>query len=490
MPAPDALREWRAAPARFVRDVFRCNTIYDWQKDALAAFASPDPRDLRIAMQAPVGVGKDAVMAWCGWNFISCYGGLTHHPQGVCVGPTGDQLQDTLVKEYARWYNEPSAEWLRREFSMTTERIASRRYPKTWFISFRSYPKDADPETAGATLSGVHAPFVLIQFAESATMPQALCNKAEQARSGFTKWWKFMQAFNPIVRDGAGGVAAFEERERWRLFEITGDPDDPKRCPAIPLEMAREEIRLKGRDDPWVMAHILGQFPPGGLSNLFDANEVEAAMKRVLRPSDYEWAARIIGVDVAREGLDNSVVAKRQGRVVFPLWKKHGIDGPEGAGHVAWTWNQWDADACFVDATGGYGGSWIDQLRLLGRHPIGVQFAGEPQDRQYLNKRAEMYWAFAAWVKEGGALPDDPMLAKQLKAIRKGYRGDKLKVEDKEEIRKRIKVPLDEADSIACTFCQPVHPRGRMADVRTRYDLDGPQLAVMDDRPPWAEALR
>jgi phage terminase large subunit len=487
MPAPEALLAWRHDPVRFVRDTFNVERIEPWQEQALRAFGSSDPADQRIGCQAPVGVGKDAYMSWCGWNFIGCYGGLTNHPQGVCLGPTDEQLHDTLWKEYARWYNEPSAEWLRREFSMTHSRIASRRFPDTWFISARAFPKDADAETQGRTLSGLHAPFVLIQFAEAATIPSTLCRTAEQARSGKTRWWKFQMAFNPIVRDGAGGVAAFDERDRWRLFEITGDPDDPDRCSLIPIEMAREEIRLKGRDDPWVMAHILGKFPPGGLNTLFAPDEVSDAMKRHVREDDYAWAAKIISADIGRQGLDPSVVGRRQGRVFFPFWKRHGIDGIEGAGYVARQWQDWHADACFIDDTGGFGGSWIDQLRVLGFTPVGVQFAGAPRDKRFLNKRAEMAFAFRDWVREGGALPPDKNLAKQMVNLRYAHKGDKLKLEEKDEYRKRYGTSTDEFDTCILSFAHPVQPsHGALASALPFMGLDGPQLAVTEEVPPWA----
>jgi hypothetical protein len=46
------------------------------------------------------------------------------------------------------------------------------------------------------------------------------------------------------------------------------------------------------------------------------------------------------------------------------------------------------ADACFIDDTGGFGSSWIDNLRRLGREPIGIAFSGKADDPRYDNKRA------------------------------------------------------------------------------------------------------
>jgi hypothetical protein len=71
-------------------------------------------------------------------------------------------------------------------------------------------------------------------------------------------------------------------------------------------------------------------------------------------------------------GDDASVIFPRQGLVACPPIKVRNIDGTQGAGRVARKWEDWQADACFIDDTGGFGSSWIDNLRRLGREPIGL----------------------------------------------------------------------------------------------------------------------
>jgi phage terminase large subunit len=56
------------------------------------------------------------------------------------------------------------------------------------------------------------------------------------------------------------------------------------------------------------------------------------------------------------------VIFPRQGLVGFPPIKVRNIDGTQGAGLVARKWQDWQADACFIDDTGGFGSSWIDNL--------------------------------------------------------------------------------------------------------------------------------
>jgi hypothetical protein len=55
------------------------------------------------------------------------------------------------------------------------------------------------------------------------------------------------------------------------VVSITADPDDPKRTPRVDIEWAREQIKLYGRENPWVMAYILGLFPPGSINALLSS---------------------------------------------------------------------------------------------------------------------------------------------------------------------------------------------------------------------------
>ena len=69
---------------------------------------------------------------------------------------------------------------------------------------------------------------------------------------------------------------------------------------------------------------------------------------------------------------------------------------------MARKWADWEADAVFVDDTGGWGASWIDGRRRLGRQPIGIGFAQAARDPRYFNKRAEMYFEAVRWIRSGG----------------------------------------------------------------------------------------
>jgi len=73
---------------------------------------------------------------------------------------------------------------------------------------------------------------------------------------------KIMMAGNPTHLTGPLYIAATKTRKRWHFTNITGDPDDPKRSPRVGLQWARDMIADYGRESPWVLVNVFGQFPP------------------------------------------------------------------------------------------------------------------------------------------------------------------------------------------------------------------------------------
>lgn len=149
---------------------------------------------------------------------------------------------------------------------------------------------------------------------------------------------------------------------------------------------------------------------------------------------------------------------------MFPLMKHRNLTSTQGAGLVARKWVEWDADATFVDNTGGYGSGWIDQLVQLGKAPIPVEFAGKAHDvKSYYNKRAEMYFDFVAWIKRGGALPRSNELIAALTQTTYTFKNDRLLLEPKDQVKIKLGYSPDEADACVLTFAEPVSPRGMFA---------------------------
>jgi hypothetical protein len=445
--APDGVRRWRERPDLFVREVLGV-TPDPWQDDVLRAF----PTNQRLAMQACKGPGKTALLAWLAWNFLA----TRPYPKIAATSITADTLADTLWSEMAKW--QAKSPFLLAAFEWQKTRIFSREHPETWWMSARSWSKTADANQQANTLAGLHADYILFLIDEAGGIPDAVMAAAEAALSSCIEG-HLVIAGNPTHLSGPLYRAATTERRLWHVTEITSDPDDPKRTPRVSVQWAREQIEKYGRDNPWVLINIFGKFPPSSLNVLIGPDEVTASFRRYYREADVAAAPRVLGVDVAREGDDASVIAKRQGLQVFPTRKFRNIDGIQGAGLVAREWTDWNAQACFIDMTGGFGSSWFDQLTLLGRAPISVLFSGQAvQVDRYYNKRTEMYFEFIEWIKRGGALPESPEIMGALTQTEYYFKGDRLILQPKELIKQKLGYSPDEADAIVMTFAAPVSP--------------------------------
>lgn len=451
--AADRIRLWRHEPDTMVRDLFGVEPD-TWQVAALRAFA--DPSRPRISMQACAGPGKSAVESWMGWNFQLCHADAGKHPNGFAVSVTSDNLKTGLWKEFGVWYNR--SDLLQRCFELTAEKIASREHPRTWWLAARSYSKTADPESQGRTLSGLHAPFIAYFLDESGDMPTSLVRTAEQGLSN-CEWGKIVQAGNTTSQTGCLYLAATTQRHLWHVIAITADPDRADRTPRVSIEWAREQINLYGRENPWVQAYILGEFPSGGINQLLSVEEVTAAMGRHLRDEDFSWAQKRVGIDVARFGDDRSVIFPRQGLASFAPTVMRGMRTTDIAARVMVAKRDWNWEMALVDDTGHWGHGVIDNLISMGAPATPVMFhARQTFDPRYFNRRAEMWMEMAEWVKRGGALPNVPELVAELTEPTYGFREGKLVLEDKEHVKARLGRSPDLADALALTFAVPDMP--------------------------------
>ena len=322
-------------------------------------------------------------------------------------------------------------------------------------MSARTWAQGADPTQQSATLAGLHADYILFLLDEVGAMPDAVMASAEAALATGVEA-RITMAGNPTHLSGPLHRAVTTERALWHIVEINGDPDNPRRAPRVDIQWARDQIAKYGRENNYVRVNVFGEFPSQSLNSLISYDEVLAATQRYYRPEDFNHAARVLGVDVAREGDDSSVIFPRQGLQAFDPQQHRNIDGTHGAGLVARKVTDWDADATFIDDTGGFGASWIDNLRRLGYAPIGIGFASQPNDLRYANKRAEMTFEAVQWIKGGGALPPIPELMAALVQTTYTFQSDRLLIQPKAMLKAQLGYSPDHLDALILTFAQPV----------------------------------
>lgn len=453
------IQRWRRDAVAFAKEVFGVE-LDAWQEEALSKLGGDYQARRRVGLKACTGPGKSMVLAIGGWHRLLCFVDKGEHPKGAAISGEGrDNLRDNLWAELAKW--QQRSPLLKAAFTWTKEQIFANDHPQTWFLSARSYAKDADAEAIGRSLSGLHSRYPFVLLDEIGDMPLAVGQKAEQIFTGGVKDGLVLGAGNPTSTSGLLYHVFTHARGQWQVITITADPDDPKRTPRVDVDHAREQIKRYGRDNPWVMATILGEFPEAGFNTLLTLADVEKAMTRVVREDAIKSAQKRIGVDVARFGDDRTVLFPRQGLIAFKPVEMRNARTNEIAARIMASKGKWDSELEFVDDSGGYGAGVIDSMIQAGHSPIAVNFAGKATDPRYHNKRAEIWFEMAEWVKRGGALPNLPELARELTSPTYTFQNGKFLIEPKEKIKDRLGFSPDYADALALTFALPEMP-GRL----------------------------
>jgi phage terminase large subunit len=463
------IRRWRADPIAFVREVLRVDDPEAWQQEVLSAA----PHHQRICLKGSKGIGKSTAYAWLAWWFLM----TRTHPKVVATSISGNNLRDGLWTEMAKWQHR--SEMLKRAFTWNAERIVANDHPETWWMSARQWSQSADPNQQADTLAGNHADSVAFVIEEAGGIPDGVVAAAEAGLSsgGDTHLW---MNGNPTQLSGPLYRACTKERHLWRLFEVNGDPDNPKRSGRVDVQWARQQIEKYGADNPWVLVNVYGQFPPGQSNALMGLDVVEAAARKTLTDAEWVFAPKVMGVDVARFGDDRSVIQPRQGKAAMVPQVFRNLDTMQLAGQVAMAIDKWKPDAVFIDVDG-VGGGVVDRLKDLGHDVTGIHFGSKPlrAEPKCNNRRTEMWMQLGEWIREGGCIPNSAELISELTAPTYDFdaRGN-IRMESKEQLKDRGLPSPDLADALALTFAMPVMAKAQTqtstntAEHRARQDYD------------------
>lgn len=194
------------------------------------------------------------------------------------------------------------------------------------------------------------------------------------------------------------------------------------------------------------------------------------AKARAIRATPIEPAGpRIMGVDPAEYGNDASAIAFRQGRVAHPVERYHKRGPMELVGLVALAADRFQPDAINVDCTG-VGSGVADRLIELG-YPINRVHFGERAIRteSFAIRRDEIWCELRDWLAdEPVQLPNDDALEADLTAPQYSYDSSRrVRLESKEQMKKRGVPSPDSGDALALTFATPfAATSGRATDFR------------------------
>lgn len=263
------------------------------------------------------------------------------------------------------------------------------------------------------------------------------------------------QALNLMSKGDPDWIAMLYSVEQTHVI-------DEKELAALKVEMSENEYRQE----------FLCDFSAAQDNGLIPIDDIRAAANKFYRESEYMGAPLIYGIDVARFGSDASVIFKRRGLVAFEPIVIRKFDNMALADRIAVEMAKEKPDAVFIDSGAGQG--VIDRLRQMRFDVVEVPFGALAIDKeQFANRRMEMWWNMAQWIKQGGAIPPDPVLQGDLGAPTYGYtpKGPKI-LEAKDKLKERIGRSPDLADALALTFAAPVAPKLSRSMERAIYGVN------------------
>lgn len=466
----DLIGRYQLDPLGYVQIAF------SWGKGELAGFEGPDDwqretlqligdelamgkitmeEAVQIAVASGHGIGKSALVAWIILWAISTY----EDAKGVVTANTEAQLKTKTWSELAKWHRLCiNGHW----FELTATALFSRdsRHEKTWRVDQVPWSERNTEAFAGLHNQGKR---IILIMDEASAIPDKIWEVSEGALTDKDTEIIWCCFGNPTRNIGRFRECFGKYKHRWHNRQI--DSRDVKITNKAQIQRWLEDY---GEDSDFFRVRVRGVFPAVASNALLGPEEVDAAMATEYRPGMFDHAAVILGVDVARQGDDSSVIARRQGNVLFPLRVLHIPDTSLVAVQVGIEATEHKADACFVDATGGYGVGVIDAMRQTNHDPIEVYFNGKATDNRYFNKRSEMYFELAKWVRAGGSLPNDPELKEELCAALYVFQGDKFRLVEKDDIKELIGRSPDRSDAVALTFAFPVQRRHPLAALGVR----------------------
>ncbi len=497
----DALADWLISvqndPLAFTMGA------YPWGEKgtALESFSGPMPWAIELMERIRVGllsVDEAILEAIASGHGIAKSTTVSHivmwafmtfpDTRGVVTANTETQLKTKTWAELGKWFN---LCWFAREhFSLNATSLTPKdpERERTWRIDMIPWSKTNPQAFAGLHNKGKR---MLVVFDEASEIEDIIWETTEGAFSDADTQLIWMACGNPTKNAGrfrecfAGGRFA----NMWHTTQI-----DSRTVPITNKKRLATLIEAYGGEDTdYARIRITGQFPRQGLMEFFNAADIDAAMSEDRQVYVDITTPLAIGVDVARYGINESVIVPRKGRDARTLAAKmyHGINTTELSNRVFDAWLEWRPSGIFIDG-GGVGGGVVDQCRARQLLVFEIQFgakdsitgiAADTSGEKYSNMRSAMHGALRAWTRTG-ALPvrgspyaDD--LRNAMLAIRYTFnKQGEIQLVPKEDLMEdNPGLKLDYLDGLCLTFGGPLaatadgggeHPHASL--VESEYD--------------------
>ena len=448
----------------YFRDMYGDNfKLTPWQQEIYKAVYEPE--HTRVAIKTTTQYGKSEVVSMALINVA-----IERREKILIVAPSGAQASIIMDKVIDHIFDSPfitgmvdykgdSLEKLKQEKSK--ERITFKNSSEIFMLT--ADVKNIQREAKN--LMGFGATLIIID--ESSLIPDNMYSKILRMVGGAKKG-KIVQLGNPFESNHFGKCfGGVEKHGKWQAKRYF--------CISVHYKTALKEGRLtqefldEAREDmtefDWNIFYEV-KFPEGGnINGLIPRAWIELAVNQKGCEGDFKQT----GLDPARFGSDKTVFTYRKGGVIAPQEQTEKMDTMEVAGWTRPKLDELQPDRHVTDVVG-LGAGVHDRLEEVQDEPnckwtdcelIPLNVGESPTDPEskgkFVNLRAQVYWHLRKLFKPDErtgrsqiSIPDDPELKKQLEEIRYKYSSErKIKIEPKDEMKKRLGYSPDKADSLA-----------------------------------------
>ena len=437
--------EFRHDPLGFVKFAWNDINPHDWQSEVLTQIGDKlqsgeltTHEAIQQAVASGHGIGKSCLVSWLIlWSICTCV-----DTKGVVTANTENQLKTKTWAEVAKWY---SLWRYKHWFKLTATALFSEKeeHEKTWRIDMIPWSERNTEAFAGMHNAGKR---VLLVFDEASAIPDQIWEVSEGALTDADTEIIWVAFGNPTRNTGRFRECFGRFKHRWINKQI-----DSRLVPGTNKKQIQEWIDDYGEDSDFVRVRVRGVFPQQGSNQFISSANIEAC--RHYHAEGYEGLPKILAVDVARFGDDQSVIGIRQGRKVYEPKKFRGLDTMQLADKIIEMANDENPEAIVVDGVG-VGAGVIDRLRQLRYNPIEFNGGTRADDPvAYRNRRCEVWGLMRDAINEGLELPNDRELIEELGSVEYGFTPtQQIYLEKKEDMKKRGLSSPDVADWLSMTF--------------------------------------
>jgi phage terminase large subunit len=447
----------------FVQDVLKA-TPRVYQEEGLLKFMN----DHYLCVRAPHSAGKTTLAAWCVLWGLACFPEI----KVPTTATAWRQLTDVLWPEIKKWALR--ANWSHVGITLSENDHISRTRlefgPNRFAVGLASKEE--------TRIEGYHSAVLMYVFDEAKGIPVNIWNGAQGALVGGNTYC--LAISTPGL--SAGRFFDIQSRkagtERWTVMHIKKEQCE-REVDGF-KEWAEDCKKLWGEQSPIYKRRVLAEFAEDEEGALIPLWMIEEANERWHKMKDEkllkERSLDIVGVDVGHKGESQTVLARLYDEVFIPHLEKHPhFDTMETTAAVRKA-----LLASYDKATGTYsatanvdaigvGAGVVDRAKELGLPVKGVNVSVKTKRRDvtrmvtFVNLRSYLSWRLRERLDpnltpedELLALPPDDELTGDLVSLRyETTSAGKIKVESKDEIKKRIGRSPDCGDSVCLLLWTP-----------------------------------